>query len=124
FGPSLHRATFQPEESNLARPDASVAAPWVAANGALDFRSGSFSTDSARRVGWLMSASLQKQRNYCAAAICRDGPRTDSCTAANSIAIQSVRRRGRRAAWEVSADRRAKSWHCGGTHPRLRQRRV
>src|SRR5262249_33474634 len=30
----------------------------------------------------------------------------------------------RRAAWEVSADRRAKSWHCGGTHPRLRQRRV
>src|SRR5215471_15725427 len=26
---------------------------------------------------------------------------------------------GRRAAWQVSADRRAKSWHCGGTHPRL-----
>src|SRR5262249_60653000 len=51
-------------------------------------------------------------------------PRTDPCTAANSTAIQSVRQRGRRAAWEVSADRRAKSWHCGGTHPRLRQRRV
>ena len=54
----------------------------------------------------------------------RKVPKPDLRTAANSVAIQSVRRRGRRAAWEVSAHRRAKSWHCGGTRPRLRQRRV
>src|SRR5262249_15633205 len=83
---------------------------------------------------WVISGPLAQLQLWSASPLTADQsgpealgrcvPRTDSCTAANSIAIQSVRRRGRRAAWEVSADRRAKSWHCGGTHPRLRQRRV
>src|SRR6516225_8595890 len=47
-----HRATFQPEESNLARPDGSVAASQVTANGVLDFRLGSDSDLFVQAFSW------------------------------------------------------------------------